>query len=149
MCDVFRTLILSSWARNHQHDASFFSNEEIDDFHISKTNSLIEDFINRLYNMGILVTTLSINPRPSSALALKLLCLIMRSWVDTVDDHQNAHDEVIIFNYFKTSNHCTISHNPSLLHPDPDQLSHDKRKLGLGISDQVKHKLACTATEEG
>ena len=135
------------------YDASFFSNEEIDYFHISKTNSLIEIkiliFINRLYNMGILVITLSINPPPSSALALKLLCLLMRSWVDTVDDHQNAHDEVIIFNYFKTSNHCTRSHNPSLLHPDPDQLSRNKRKPGLWISNHVKLKLACTATEEG
>ena len=47
--------------------------------------------------MGILVIALSINPRPLSALELKLSGLIMESRVDTAGDNQNAH--VIISNY--------------------------------------------------
>ena len=47
--------------------------------------------------MGILVIALSINPRPLSALELKLSGLIMESRVDTGGDNQNAH--VIISNY--------------------------------------------------
>ena len=46
--------------------------------------------------MDILVIALSINPRPLSALELKLSGLIMESRVDTAGDNQNAH--VIIFN---------------------------------------------------
>ena len=46
--------------------------------------------------MGILVVALSINPRPLSALELKLSGLIMESRVDTAGDNQNAH--VIISN---------------------------------------------------
>ena len=47
--------------------------------------------------MGSLVIALSINPRPLSALELKLSGLIMESRVDTAGDNQNAH--VIISNY--------------------------------------------------
>ena len=47
--------------------------------------------------MGILVIALSINPRPLSALELKLSGLIMESRVDTAGDNQNTH--VIISNY--------------------------------------------------
>ena len=47
--------------------------------------------------MGILVIALCINPRPLSALELKLSGLIMGSRVDTAGDNQNAH--VIISNY--------------------------------------------------
>ena len=47
--------------------------------------------------MGILVIALRINPRPLSALELKLSGLIMESRVDTVGNNQNAH--VIISNY--------------------------------------------------
>ena len=47
--------------------------------------------------MGILVIALRINPRPLSALELKLSGLIMESRVDTAGDNQNAH--VIISNY--------------------------------------------------
>ena len=47
--------------------------------------------------MDILVIALSINPRPLSALELKLSGLIMESRVDTAGDNQNAH--VIISNY--------------------------------------------------
>ena len=47
--------------------------------------------------MGILVIALSINPRPLSALELKLSGLIMESRVDTAGDNQNAH--VIISKY--------------------------------------------------
>ena len=47
--------------------------------------------------MDILVIALSINPRPLSALELKLSGLIMESPVDTAGDNQNAH--VIISNY--------------------------------------------------
>ena len=47
--------------------------------------------------MGILVIALSINPRPLSALELKLSSLIMESRVDTAGDNQNDH--VIISNY--------------------------------------------------
>ena len=47
--------------------------------------------------MGILVIALSINPRPLSALELKLSGLTMESRVDTADDNQNTH--VIISNY--------------------------------------------------
>ena len=50
--------------------------------------------------MGILVIALSINPRPLSALELKLSGLIMESRVDTAGDNQNAH--VIISKYL----HC-------------------------------------------
>ena len=46
--------------------------------------------------MGILVIALRINPRPLSALELKLSGLIMESRVDTAGDNQNAH--VIISN---------------------------------------------------
>ena len=46
--------------------------------------------------MGILVIALRINPRPLSALELKLSGLIIESRVDTADDNQNAH--VIISN---------------------------------------------------
>ena len=46
--------------------------------------------------MDILVIALSINPRPLSALELKLSGLIMESRVDTAGDNQNAH--VIISN---------------------------------------------------
>ena len=48
--------------------------------------------------MGILVIALSINPRPLSALELKLSGLIMESRVDTAGDNQNAH--VIISKYY-------------------------------------------------
>ena len=47
--------------------------------------------------MGILVIALRINPRPLSALELKLSGLIMESRVDTAGDNQNAH--VIISKY--------------------------------------------------
>ena len=47
--------------------------------------------------MGNLVITLSVNPRPLSALELKLSGLIMESRDDTVGDNQNVH--VIISNY--------------------------------------------------
>ena len=47
--------------------------------------------------MDILVIALSINPRPLSALELKLSGLIMESRVDIAGDNQNAH--VIISNY--------------------------------------------------
>ena len=47
--------------------------------------------------MGILVIALSINPRPLSALELKLSGLIMESRVDTAGDNQNAH--AIMSNY--------------------------------------------------
>ena len=50
--------------------------------------------------MSILVIALSINPRPLSALELKLSGLIMESRVDTAGDNQNAH--VIISKYL----HC-------------------------------------------
>ena len=50
--------------------------------------------------MGILVIALRINPRPLSALELKLSGLIMESRVDTAGDNQNAH--VIISKYL----HC-------------------------------------------
>ena len=50
--------------------------------------------------MDILVIALSINPRPLSALELKLSGLIMESRVDTAGDNQNTH--VIISNY----SHC-------------------------------------------
>ena len=46
--------------------------------------------------MGILVIALSINPRPLSALELRLSGLIMGSRVDTAGDNQNPH--VIISN---------------------------------------------------
>ena len=46
--------------------------------------------------MDILVIALSINPRPLSALELKLSGLIMESRVDTAGDNRNAH--VIISN---------------------------------------------------
>ena len=49
--------------------------------------------------MGILVIALRINPRPLSALELKLSGLIMESRVDTAGDNQNAH--VIISNNAK------------------------------------------------
>ena len=49
--------------------------------------------------MDILVIALSINPRPLSALELKLSGLIMESRVDTAGDNQNAH--VIISNYHR------------------------------------------------
>ena len=41
--------------------------------------------------MGILVIAHSINPRPLSALKLKLSGLIMDSRVDTAGDNQNVH----------------------------------------------------------
>ena len=47
--------------------------------------------------MDLLVIALSINPRPLSALELKLSGLIMESQVDTAGDNQNVH--VIISNY--------------------------------------------------
>ena len=47
--------------------------------------------------MDILVIALSINPRPLSALEVKLSSLIMESRVDTAGDNLNAH--VIISNY--------------------------------------------------
>ena len=47
-----------------------------------------------MYN---LVIALSINPRPLSALELKLSGLIMVSWANTVGDNQNAH--VVTSNY--------------------------------------------------
>ena len=47
--------------------------------------------------MGILAITLSINPRPLSALELTLSGLIMGSRVDTAGDNQNPH--VIISKY--------------------------------------------------
>ena len=47
--------------------------------------------------MGILVIALRINPRPLSALELKLSGLIIESRVDTAGDIQNTH--VIISNY--------------------------------------------------
>ena len=50
--------------------------------------------------MDILVIALSINPRPLSALELKLSGLIIESRVDTAGDNQNAH--VIISNYIDT-----------------------------------------------
>ena len=50
--------------------------------------------------MDILVIALSINPRPLSALELKLSGLIMESRVDTAGDNQNA--LVIISKYL----HC-------------------------------------------
>ena len=50
--------------------------------------------------IGLSTYALRINPRPLSALELKLSGLIMESRVDTVGDNQNAH--VIISNYL----HC-------------------------------------------
>ena len=47
--------------------------------------------------MAILVIALRINPRPLSALELKLSGLIMESRVDTAGDNQNTH--MIISNY--------------------------------------------------
>ena len=55
--------------------------------------------------MGILVIALSINPRPLSALELKLSGLIMESRVDTAGDNQNAH--VIISNYHTHDSACS------------------------------------------
>ena len=55
--------------------------------------------------MDILVIAFSINPRPLSALELKLSGLIMESLVDTAVDNQNAH--VIIFMLFDIKSHLT------------------------------------------
>ena len=44
--------------------------------------------------MVILVIALRINPRPLSALELKLSGLIMESRVDTAGDNQNAHMKI-------------------------------------------------------
>ena len=54
--------------------------------------------------MGILVIALRINPRPLSALELKLSGLIMESRVDTAGDNQNAH--VIISKYLYATVLC-------------------------------------------
>ena len=48
--------------------------------------------------MGNLAIALSVNPRPLSALELKLSGLIMESRDDTAGDNQNVH--VIISNYY-------------------------------------------------
>ena len=47
--------------------------------------------------MNILDIALSINPRPLSALELKLSGLIMESRVDTAGDNQNAHVIISIY----------------------------------------------------
>ena len=60
--------------------------------------------------MAILVIALRINPRPLSALELKLSGLIMESPVDTAGDNQNAH--VIISNYL----HDSLADNKRLSH---------------------------------